>query len=102
MLSNFLHMCNFFYLGQNFHYCATFTLLCKIAYLWEYETTAFVKRHTDSTVGENSFGRVVIGAAIVAPNEFGSGACDLVCCMDTALTDAEVERIGEKLHKYYF
>jgi len=70
--------------------------------LWEYETTSFVKKHTDSTTGANDFGRVVIGAPIIAPTENGSGACELVCCMDTALTDAEVEMIGDKLHKHYF
>ena len=68
--------------------------------MWELENNVFVKKHTDSTTGGNSFGRVVVGATVVAPNEFGSGLCNMTCCFDVALSDADVTLIGNKLAKY--
>ena len=68
--------------------------------MWELENNVFVKKHTDSTTGANDFGRVVVGAPLIAPTENGRGFCNMTCCFDTALSDGDVTLIGNKLANY--
>ena len=70
--------------------------------LWELQNGFFVKIITDNYNGVNDFGNISIGYCHPYPTESATGRCYLSLNMDSALDDADVIKVANKLLKYYF